>query len=99
MFAEATSASALANSLYRNRENAAPAGGDGSFSQALADAARRLEGDIAAAERQAGDAVRGEGDLQSMVEALSTAELALETAVVMRDRVVQAYQDILRMPV
>lgn len=38
-------------------------------------------------------------DAQSVVEALSQAELALQTAVTVRDRVVAAYQDILRMPI
>lgn len=38
-------------------------------------------------------------DAQAVVEALSEAELALQTAVTIRDRVVAAYQDILRMPI
>jgi flagellar hook-basal body complex protein FliE len=37
-------------------------------------------------------------DAQAMVEALSEAEMALQTAVTIRDRVVAAYQEILRMP-
>ncbi|NNU15371.1 flagellar hook-basal body protein FliE [Parvularcula sp. ZS-1/3] len=37
-------------------------------------------------------------DAQSVVEALSQAELALQTAISVRDQVVSAYQDILRMP-
>ncbi|MCQ8184910.1 flagellar hook-basal body complex protein FliE [Parvularcula maris] len=37
-------------------------------------------------------------DTQSVVEAFSQAELALQTAVTVRDRVVSAYQEILRMP-
>ncbi|MEL6481991.1 MAG: flagellar hook-basal body complex protein FliE, partial [Pseudomonadota bacterium] len=44
-------------------------------------------------------AVNGSGDMQSLVEALTAAEMAVETAVVVRDRVVEAYQEILRMPV
>lgn len=38
-------------------------------------------------------------DAQTVVEALSQAELALQTAVTVRDRVVAAYQEILRMPI
>jgi flagellar hook-basal body complex protein FliE len=34
-----------------------------------------------------------------MVMALAQTELAVETAVTIRDRVVEAYQEILRMPV
>ena len=41
----------------------------------------------------------GRADPHSLVEALSATELAVETAVVLRDKVVEAYQEILRMPV
>ncbi len=41
----------------------------------------------------------GQGDAHSVVEALATAEVALETAVTIRNRVVEAYQELLRMPV
>jgi flagellar hook-basal body complex protein FliE len=34
-----------------------------------------------------------------MVEALTATELALQTAVAVRDRVVEAYQEVLRMPI
>jgi flagellar hook-basal body complex protein FliE len=34
-----------------------------------------------------------------VVTAVTNAELTLETVVAVRDRVVQAYQDILRMPI
>ena len=41
----------------------------------------------------------GTGDAHSVVEALATAEVALEGAVTIRNRVVEAYQELLRMPV
>lgn len=41
----------------------------------------------------------GEGSAQAVVEAMAQAEMALQTAVTIRDRVVEAYQEILRMPV
>ncbi len=41
----------------------------------------------------------GKADTLSVVEALAATELAVETAVTVRDRVVEAYQEILRMPV
>jgi len=43
--------------------------------------------------------VSGTGDAQSVVEAMAHAEMALETAVTIRNRVVEAYQELLRMPV
>ena len=40
-----------------------------------------------------------ESGARGVVEALAASELAIETAVAVRDRVVEAYQEILRMPV
>ncbi|MEL6574586.1 MAG: flagellar hook-basal body complex protein FliE [Pseudomonadota bacterium] len=101
-----TPESALATQLYSATRQAmdgspgATAGPAGeSFSQALAEAARALEGTLRRGEATATAAVNGSGDMQSLVEALTAAEMAVETAVVVRDRVVEAYQEILRMPV
>jgi flagellar hook-basal body complex protein FliE len=44
-------------------------------------------------------AMTGGADPHSLVQALVQTELAVETAVALRDRVVEAYQEILRMPV
>jgi flagellar hook-basal body complex protein FliE len=51
------------------------------------------------ADDQAMQAVSGGGNLTDVVTALSHAELTLQTATVIRDRVVQAYQDIIKMPI
>jgi len=50
-------------------------------------------------EETAKAAIAGRADALSMVEALAATELAMETAVTVRDKVVEAYQEILRMPV
>jgi flagellar hook-basal body complex protein FliE len=41
----------------------------------------------------------GQGGVTDAVLAISRAELALQTTVAIRDRVVAAYQDIMRMPI
>ncbi len=41
----------------------------------------------------------GKADPQAVVEALAATEIAVQTAVTVRDKVVEAYQEILRMPV
>jgi flagellar hook-basal body complex protein FliE len=51
------------------------------------------------AEAQATQAITGGGNLTEVVTALSRAELTLQTATTIRDRVVQAYQDIMKMPI
>lgn len=68
---------------------------DAAFAQTLNDFASALrEG-----ERTATDAMVGKADPQALVEALAKTKLAVETAVSVRDKVVEAYQEILRMPV
>lgn len=54
---------------------------------------------IEAAEKAATDAAVSGADPHAMVEALANAELALDTAVTVRDKLVEAYQELLRMPV
>ncbi|MEM9973239.1 MAG: flagellar hook-basal body complex protein FliE [Pseudomonadota bacterium] len=50
-------------------------------------------------EVEAVDALASQPDPLSLVQALAETQLAVETAVTVRDRVVEAYQEILRMPV
>ena len=52
-----------------------------------------------AADTQATAAVTGEANITEVVTAITRAELALQTTTAVRDRVVQAYQDIMRMPI
>ena len=52
-----------------------------------------------AAESKAASAVQGKGDLVDVVTAVNSAEMTLETVVAIRDRVIAAYQDIMRMPI
>lgn len=51
------------------------------------------------AEQAAIDTAVSGADPHAMVEALANAEMVLETAVTIRDKVVEAYQELLRMPV
>jgi flagellar hook-basal body complex protein FliE len=52
-----------------------------------------------AAEKTAVDTAVSGADPHAMVEALANAEIALDAAVTIRDKVVEAYQELLRMPV
>jgi flagellar hook-basal body complex protein FliE len=52
-----------------------------------------------AAEDQAMQAIAGGGNLTDVVTAVSKAQLALQTATTIRDRMVQAYQQIMQMPI
>ncbi|MDQ2801383.1 MAG: flagellar hook-basal body complex protein FliE [Pseudomonadota bacterium] len=52
-----------------------------------------------AADTQAAAAITGSGSITDVTTALARAQLALESATAIRDRVVQAYQDIMKMPI
>lgn len=60
---------------------------------------RDFVGQMSAAEQTAQASMAGDADPHALVEALAQSELAVETVVAVRDRVVEAYQEILRMPV
>lgn len=63
---------------------------------------RAVEGAVEAGHAADAGGVRalsGQGGVSDVVLALSRAELALQTAVAVRDRVVSAYQDVMRMPI
>jgi flagellar hook-basal body complex protein FliE len=50
-------------------------------------------------EETARAAMTGGADPHALVQALASSQLAVETVATIRDRVVEAYQEILRMPV
>ena len=52
-----------------------------------------------AAEGQMSQMVQGQGSLIDVVTAVSSAEASLETVIAVRDQVIQAYQEIMRMPI
>ena len=74
----------------RNRERADP-----NFAEIASDFVRTIK----AGEQTALNGMTGSADAHSVVKALAQTELAIETAVTVRDKVVEAYQEILRMPV
>ena len=62
-------------------------------------AAQGFEQAMAAADQTSIGAMSGTTDTNALVQSLTEAELALDAAVAIRDKVVEAYQEILRMPV
>jgi len=51
------------------------------------------------AERQMAAQVAGKTELVDVVTAISAAEASLETVIAVRDQVISAYQEIMRMPI
>ena len=52
-----------------------------------------------AAETQMTSAVQGQANMIDVVTAVSSAEASLETVMAVRDQVIAAYQEIMRMPI
>jgi flagellar hook-basal body complex protein FliE len=78
-------------------DGAVPAGS--AFSALVDKAVTNALSATQASERAAADAVTGKADLVDVVTAVNAAELSLQTLVAVRDKVISAYQDILRMPI
>ena len=82
-----------------NATKAVDLSGDESNENLLGRAAKDFGETLANAESVAQQAMTGNADPHALVEALANSQMAVETAVTVRDRVVEAYQEILRMPV
>jgi flagellar hook-basal body complex protein FliE len=76
----------------------APGKGDG-FSDLIKQAAQGTIDTVKQGEAATLQAVAGKADIAQVVTAVSNAEVTLQTAVAVRDRVIQAYLDIIRMPI
>ena len=73
--------------------------GAGSFASLLKDATRDTVGSLREAEQMSMKAAAKEADLLQVVNAVTNAEISLQTVVAVRDKVIGAYQDIIRMPI
>jgi len=62
-------------------------------------AAKEMVSTVVKSEQAAAAFMTGNADPHSVVEAIASAELAVETAVTLRNKVVEAYQELLRMPI
>ncbi len=70
-----------------------------SFAELLGGMAGDAVSAVKQGERVSIQSLSNEAGLFDIVTAVSNAEITLETVVALRDRVVQAYQEILRMPI
>ena len=70
-----------------------------SFKELMTDVSETMAQSGAQAEKMTAQAMTGKADLNDVVMAVANADVALQTVVAVRDRVIQAYQDILRMPI
>jgi len=79
---------------------ATPGAGAGSgFADLVSDALVDARETGIAAERDSVRAAKGEIGLQDVVTSITNAEVTLQTVVAVRDKVIGAYNEILRMPI
>lgn len=97
----------LANAINAYNDAAKRLGGPGlepqqnagpSFSDVLKDAAQGAIEIGKAGEQESIAAVAKQAELADVITAVSNAEVTLQTVVAVRDRVIMAYQEIMRMP-
>jgi len=98
-FANAAAAYAAASRKATAPGAAAPPKAGGEFGEMVAQAAKSTISTLKEGEAASLQAIAGKADLGQVVLAVSNAEASLQTAVAVRDRVIQAYLDIIRMPI
>lgn len=69
------------------------------FSQLVQDVIGGVTQQTRVAETQMTQMVQGQGSMIDVVTAVSSAEASLETVIAVRDQVITAYQEIMRMPI
>jgi flagellar hook-basal body complex protein FliE len=90
---------------YQNAANATngagAAGGAGEmdFGALVREAVRQASESATVAEQQSLAVAAGQADIVDVVTAIAAAETQLQTVVAVRDQVISAYQEILRMPI
>ena len=77
----------------------AAAAGQSGFAEMLTNVMGDMTQSSRAAETQMTAATQGQGSLIDVVTAVSSAEASLETVMAVRDQVISAYQEIMRMPI
>ncbi|MDZ7629525.1 MAG: flagellar hook-basal body complex protein FliE [Parvularculaceae bacterium] len=83
------------------RSGATPPAADpaASFGELLKSAIADTASSLKAGETAAAQVAQGEANLVDVVTAISAAEVSLETALAVRNRMIEAYQEIMRMPI
>jgi flagellar hook-basal body complex protein FliE len=76
------------------------AGDDGiSFSAFLKDKISDSIETMRTGEKMSAQAITGQADLADVVQAVTASEVVLQTAIALRDRMIAAYEDVMRMPI
>lgn len=89
----------VSQAYAKARTAAAPQDAAGAATEGFGKLAGNFLGALQEHETTARAAMSGGADPHALVQALASTQMAVETVATVRDRVVEAYQEILRMPV
>jgi flagellar hook-basal body complex protein FliE len=92
-------ARAVETELTAPAAGAVQSGGELGFDSVMKQVTTDAIGTLKAGESASISAIQGKESTRRVVEALMSAEQALQTAVAVRDKVVQAYQEVVRMSI
>lgn len=98
-FTNALAAYNAVSKIKPEADTSAKPNAHGTFADLIKDVVSNSVAATKTSEQLSIKAIAGEADLREVVAAISNAEMALETVVAIRDRVTNAYQEILRMPI
>jgi flagellar hook-basal body complex protein FliE len=88
-----------ASSVGLVRPPAADANGEGSFASVLKEAIGSVAEMGRKSDAQTRAAANGKANIVDVVTAVSETEVAIDAVVAVRDRVIAAYEDIMKMPI
>ncbi len=98
-----TSAISAYNQALKGAADPSPSATDaqdgGGFADLVKDAVQQAVKTGNSGEQVTAQAVEKSADLNQVVTAVAEADLTLQTVVAVRDRVIEAYKDIIRMPI
>jgi len=73
--------------------------GRGSFAELMAQTGQNAMDNLHQGEQVTMEALVGSADINEVVLAVNQAEMSLQTIVTLRDKVIEAYQEVARMPI
>jgi len=88
-----------ASSVGLVRQSAADSNGEGSFASVLKEAIGSVAEMGRKSDAQTRAAANGKANIVDVVTAVSETEVAIDAVVAVRDRVIAAYEDIMKMPI
>ena len=82
-----------------SQARAAPKASESAFADLITGALKDAGAAVSRGEAVSMQAIANQADLNEVVAAVTDAEIALQAVIAVRDRVIQAYNDVIKMPI